>query len=91
MPTSLLANVTVQIEIATKNKTRIESLPVHTLKVPGPKAKKRHAVIRGEHVGKVVVYIKSASPDDAYVYMEENQSEKTYIKKADICQLDPLQ
>lgn len=90
MPSSVLANVTVKIEIAKKNETRIESLPVHTLKVSGPKAKKRHAVIRGEHIGAVVVYIKSAGADDAYVYMEDNPSEKTYLKKADICQLVAL-
>lgn len=85
LPSSTLANVTVEISIAKKKEVRVESLPVYTLKVRPPKPNKKHAVIRGEDTGKVVTYIKSVSEHDAYIEMD---GERTYIKKADICTLE---
>ncbi len=82
------ANVTVRYEIGKKNEVRKESLAANTLSITLPKPDARHAVIRGEGVGDVVIYLKSAGPKEVFVRKETQRRGRFKLPKADICVLE---
>ncbi len=82
------ANVTVRYETGKKNEVREESLAVGTLSITLPKPNARHAVIRGEGVGDVVIYLKSAGPTKVFVRKETERRGRFELPKADICVLE---
>ncbi len=88
IPRSTPANVTVRYEIKKKDIVREESLPVGTLCVTLPKPKAQHAVIRGEGVGNIVIYLKSDGPDTAHVRKENDRRGGFDMSKADMCVID---
>lgn len=84
IPRSFPANVRVQFEIKKKNETRIEELPASSLAITTPKVKRRHAVLRGDRKGEVVIYLKS-DKDRAQVHEEQARRNIFYIPKSDLC------
>lgn len=89
IPTSSPATVRVLFEIKKKNETRVEELPASSLAITTPKVKRRHAVIRGDRKGEVVIYLKS-DRDRAQVHEEHLRKNISYISKSDLCCIEKM-
>ncbi len=87
IPIATPANIKVRFEIKRKGIVRVESLDVGTLSVTTPKPNVRHAVIRRDEVGDVVIYKRSGGAGVAYVRKENESDGESYLPKSDLCVL----
>lgn len=72
-----------------KGAERLETLPIDTLVTTRLKAKGQHAIIGGDHIGKVVIHLKT-DVDDVRVFVEgtDRKRDGFYVKKSELCVIE---